>query len=277
MKGFTLVEVLISLFLFVIISLSMMQAFNQTTRDQKQIDRIIKENRKLHNTFYAIRKDLQRAWGAPNMSNWMYRAYKQHLDHFEESSYFTSELPDEDRIYFTEQHFEKTGFIGKEESFFFTNLTTGVKENPPVMKTAYTLEDCPLNEDPSTLSKCLVRTTSFLLGGDIDDLHEESKNETKLLGNIQTMKVSYFHFQDNEWKNEFYPTLLKGMFFPHPFPPAVKIDFEFEQNGSRSLVIPIDVSLLSQRIFHEETITLPYAPESKKDTEEEKPEEAPPS
>ena len=58
-KGFSLVEILISLILFTALSLSMMNVFKQTTRAQDQMEKLIKKRRVLTNISYAVRKDLQ--------------------------------------------------------------------------------------------------------------------------------------------------------------------------------------------------------------------------
>lgn len=243
-KGFTLIEILISLFLFSVLSIFMMNAVDQTTKSQEQIEKIIKKNRIVQNASYVIRKDLQMAYSTLNVKNWMRNRYKGYLEKYGSQH----PINQNDEIYFEKYDFDETGLIGEENSFFFTSSSQNLDSHrPPIVKIGYALESCPAKES----EQCLLRKTSLLKGLTINSLDQESLNQTVLFKNVKSLKISYWNFRDKEWKTSFTPYILKGIYFPHPFPIALKFDLEFNNiDRPISMIIPIHLSFLSQNILN---------------------------
>ena len=242
-KGFSLIEILISLILFTALSLSMMNVFKQTTRAQDQMEKLIKKSRRLANISYAIRKDLQTPLMAPaNTSHQAYQIYWSYLRDATwnngkvESNYITNYLDDEgyyDRRFI----FPFTGFLGKEKSFYFTNAQ-------PRLKTAYVLEDCP---PPSSL-QCLFRKTAPLDNKSLDEFPESDTKSTSLLEGVTALEIQYL--KNKEWIPTFQSETPSNFYsFPLTFPLAVKINIELENAETLSLSIPIYPSILSHKIY----------------------------
>ena len=242
-KGFSLIEILISLILFTALSLSMMNVFKQTTRAQDQMEKLIKKNRIATNISYAIRKDLQTPMMVTaNSSHQAYQTYWNYLRDPKrnngnvESDYITNHLNDEgyyDRNFI----FPFAGFKGDEQSFYFTNAH-------PRLKVGYVLENCPSSND-----RCLIRKTAPIDDKTLDEFPESETQSTSLVEGVSELNIQYLHARNQEWTGTFnieYPTNFYN--FPLTFPLAVKMDIELENSDPLSLSIPIYPSILSHKI-----------------------------
>lgn len=252
-KGFSLVEILISLILFTALSLSMMNVFKQTTRAQDQMEKIIKKRRVLTNISYAVRKDLQTPlMTAIDHSRIAYQVYWNYLRDPQwnngqvESDYITNYLDDEgyyDRNFI----FPVAGFMGKEQSFYFTNAQ-------PRLKTAYLLEDCP----PPSSSRCLFRKTAPIDDRALDDFPKEDSQSTSLLEGVLELNIQYLNARNKEWTRTFTMESPTNFYsFPLTFPLAVKMEVKLENSEPLSLSIPIYPSILSHKIHYPKKITAP--------------------
>ena len=234
------------------LSLSMMNILKQTTRAQDQVEKLIKKNRILTNISYAIRKDLQTPLMVPtNSSHQAYQSYWHYLRDVKwngkvESDYITDYLDDEgyyDRSFI----FPLAGFIGEEQSFYFTNAH-------PRLKVSYALEDCPA---PSN-SRCLFRKTAPIDDRSLDEFPESDTQSTSLLEGVTQLEIQYLNAKNKEWASTFkteYPTNFYS--FPLTFPLAVKMDIELENSEPLSLSIPIYPSILSHKIYYPTKISEP--------------------
>jgi len=242
-KGFSLIEILISLILFTALSLSMMNVLKQTTRAQNQMEKLIKKNRIRANISYAIRKDLQTPMMAPADSSYLaYQTYWNYLrdpnrnNKKMESDYITDYLNDEgyyDRGFI----FPSAGFIGSKQSFYFTSAH-------PRLKVGYALENCP-----SSNSRCLVRKTAPIDNKDIDEFPESDTRSTPLLEGVDELDIQYLNARNREWTDTFnIERPINFYSFPLTFPLAVKMDITLENSDPLSLSIPIYPSILSHKI-----------------------------
>lgn len=242
-KGFSLIEILISLILFTALSLSMMNVFKQTTRAQDQMEKLIKKNRIITNISYAIRKDLQTPMVvAADSSHQAYLTYWNYLRDPKrnngkvESDYITNHL--EDGNYYSRNFiFPFAGFKGDEQSFYFTNAH-------PRLKVGYVIENCP-----SSNSSCLIRKTVPIDDRALDEFPDSETQSTVLLEEVSELTLQYLNARNKEWTNTFnieYPTNFYN--FPLTFPLAVKMDIELENSDPLSLSIPIYPSILSHKI-----------------------------
>lgn len=242
-KGFSLIEILISLVLFTALSLSMMNVLKQTTRAQDQMEKLIKKNRIRTNISYAIRKDLQTPMMVPTDSS--YQAYQTFWHYLRdpnrnngkvESDYITSHLNHEG-YYNRNFIFPVAGFIGNEQSFYFTNAH-------PRLKVGYALENCP-----SSNSRCLIRKTAPIDDKALDEFPESDTQSTPLLEGVDELDIQYLNARNREWTETFNierPTNFYS--FPLTFPLAVKMDITLENSDPLSLSIPIYPSILSHKI-----------------------------
>ena len=265
-KGFSLIEVLISVFLFSVISISIMRVVDQTTKSQKKVENIIKKGRILNNISYLIVKDLQMSWAAINVKNWIRYNYKQGLTAKGEADYLSSVMDQEDLVYLERYDFNKSGLVGTEDSFFFTSASQNGHGQTPIIKIGYVVEAC---EADGKASKCLMRKTSLVRGQELDSFHKESLKEIQILDHIKDIKISYWNSVNQEWTHTFAPFLLRGIFFPHPFPMAIKMNIEFDNaEDPIDLSIPIPLSFFSFQILNESKITAFKAEPAKNSTSE---------
>ena len=243
-RGFSLIEILISLILFTTLSLSMMNIFKQTTKAQDQMEKLIKKRRILTNISYAIRKDLQNPLMTTTDNSYLaYHVYWSYLRDPQwnngkvESDYITHYLDDEG-YYDKTSIFPVTGFTGREQNFYFTNAQS-------YSKTAYILEDCP----PPSADRCLFRKTAPIDDKNLDDFPEKDSQSTSLLEGVNELSIQYLNAKNKEWTSTFqseYPTNFYS--FPLTFPLAIKMEIELENSEPLSLSIPIYPSILSHKI-----------------------------
>ena len=171
-----------------------------------------------------------------------------------ESDYITNYLDDEgyyDRNFI----FPVAGFMGKEQSFYFTNAQ-------PRLKTAYILEDCP----PPSSSRCLFRKTAPIDDKALDEFPKEDSQSTALLEGVLELKIQYLNARNKEWTRTFTREFPINFYsFPLTFPLAVKMEIELENSEPLSLSIPIHPSILSHKIHYPKKITAP--PKSKSESQ----------
>lgn len=252
-KGFSLIEILISLVLFTSLSLSMMNILKQTSKAQDQMEKLIKKSRILTNISYAIRKDLQNPLMVSSDSSYQaYQTYGHYLRDMKwnkgkvEIDYITDYLDDEgyyDRSFF----FPFSGFAGNTQSFYFTNAH-------PLLKVSYALEDCPTASN----SRCLIRKTAPVDNRSLDEFPESDTKSTSLLEGVTELKIQYLNARSKEWADTFKQELPNNFYsFPLTFPLAVKIDIQLENEEPLSLSIPIYPSILSHKIHSPKKIEDP--------------------
>ena len=253
-KGFSLIEVIISLAIFSVLAIYMMNAIKQTQRSEKQITQIIKKRRVLKNISYALRQDIQTLLSvSTNIQYLSYKYYKLHTASEFQSDYLDSR-PDISDYIQNKINFPTAGFVGEEQAFY---LTSSLNEKPFQLKTGYLLEDCPSGS-------CLVRKTALQDNRDLSSFDPDSEEKQTLIEGVKLFSLSYFDGED--WKSEFTPPPLKGVYFPLPLPLAVKIKIEFQNsNEPLSLSIPFYQALFSQKIFNQKKVDMPKnkAPEGK--------------
>ncbi len=242
-KGFSLIEVLISLVLFTSLSLSMMNVFNQTIRSEKQIEKFIRSNRAIQNITSAIKKDLQTIiYILPsNILQRSYQHYKLSLQDSYEGDYMTDYFPENNKPFIRKSVYPKMGFEGDENSFYFTSpLSTDAAFS--TVRVAYVIEPCP-NE--GTI-RCLMRKTAPLdqkLSSEWNNSEFEKKQV--LLKNVETFQIEYFN--QEEWLSEFRIPIRRGLFFPLPLPSALRIVVKFEDQNM-DFYVPFYSTLLSNKI-----------------------------
>ena len=259
-KGFTLIEVLISLVLFVSISLSLMNVINQTTRSQDQVEKWIKKNRIMKNVSSMIQKDIQNVIRVRNTAHWTFDSYIGYLKENGHDDFFQNHLTSEDQIFLYSQPFPFTGLAGKAQELYMTLSTNGTN----IVKTAYMLETCKNKKNPSIESQCLVRKTSSLLQNhELMELDPESIQVQNLIENIENFHLEYFDPDSKEWIDVFLPPPppQRRTYFPMALPLAIKmkITTSSDQN-SLEMNIPIYQSILSDKIQIQSQYTPPLKP-----------------
>ena len=247
-KGFTLIEVLISLVLFVFISLSLMNVINQTTRSQDQVNKWIKKNRVIKNVSYMIQKDIQNVIRTRNTAHWAFDSYIGYLKENGYDNFLQTHLNAEDQTFLYSQPFPLTGLTGKAQELYLTLYKNGTD----IVKTVYMVETCKNKKKPSIESQCLVRKTSSLLQNhELMDIDPESTQVQNLIENIESLHLEYFDPDSREWIDVFLPPSppQRKIYFPIALPLAIKMKITTSSSqNSIEMNIPIYQSILSEKM-----------------------------
>ena len=253
-RGFSLIEVLISLVLFTSLSLSMMNVLNQVTRSEKQMEKLIRESRMVQNLTHAIKKDLQSIIyilprDIPDLS---YSHYFLHLKDTYQADYYENYFPIENQEFIRHPAIPapKVGFIGDEESFYFTSPFS-TDSNFSTLQVGYVVEPCP-NQGRT---QCLIRkTTTMDQDLSFDWWNDKFEKRQVLIENIQNFQVQYF-FKE-EWKSEFKIPYSKGLVFPLPLPIALRVIIERKEKDDIDFYVPFHSTLLSNKITRPKMFTI---------------------
>ena len=240
--GFSLIEVLISLVLFVALSISMMDVLNQTTRSEKQMEKLIQANRIIQNVTYAVKKDLQTMTYIPTtyIANLSYEHYFLNLRGQYQADYYEDYFPENNKPFIRNESFPKMGFTGDENSFYFTSpLSTDSRFS--TVRVAYVIEPCP---DQGRL-QCLMRKTAPHSQTLSSERNSEFEKKQVLVENVKKFQVEYFN--QGEWISEFKEPIRKGLIFPLPPPSALRLIIKMEKNNI-DFYIPLHSTLLSNKI-----------------------------
>ena len=259
-KGFTLIEVLISLVLFVSISLSLMNVINQTIRAQDQVSQWIKKSRIMKNVSYMIQKDIQNVIRTRNTAHWAFDSYIGYLKENGYDDFIQTYLSAEDQNFLYSQSFPFTGLAGKTQELYMTLSTNGTN----IVKVAYMMEACKNKKELSIESQCLVRKTSSLLQNhELTDLDSDSTQVQNLIENIESFHLEYFDPDSKEWTTEFLPPSpsQQTTYIPMTLPLAIKMKItKPSDQNSLEMNIPIYQSILSDKIQIKSQYTPPSPP-----------------
>lgn len=260
-KGFTLIEVLISLFLFSVISVTLMNSVTQITKYQKQIQRIIKKEKVEKNVSQILKSDIQMIFTSIHANFWISQMYVSHLKKYEQSSFFDQYLTAENKAYYGDlsRDLPNMGMIGEKNQVIFTSFSQNLEDQLPLVKIKYFLEDCPSKSHPNEVSKCLQRTTSKTLGYKLEELDENTKKTSTLLHDIKNLEFSYCGSPSENTCQESFESQVKGIYFPPPFPYTVFINVNFKDSSKPALKIsiPIYSAILSAHIIKPTTFQFP--------------------
>lgn len=249
-KGFTLIEVLISVVIFAVLSVYLMNAVTDTTQFQRQMDRILKEERPLSDIPQIIRKDVNMIFSSIHTSLFIAGLYKRYLEG-NYPDYLENNIDAEDEPYLSLIEFPVLGFRGQKEKMIFSSSIKNSSETSSISKVQYSLEDCPSQSKYE--NKCLIRFYSDLkVGQSLDDLDSDSLKQTVLMGDISTLEFSYCAepvLNDCE-SHEFREENIQGMYFPYNLPYGVQVHIQKNKKDDPiHLFIPIYSTFLNRHIL----------------------------
>ena len=240
-KGMTLLEVLISLVLFAVISISLMRMTDTTIQYRKKITKNIKNIKLSRNALQIIKKDIRNIFYTQDMN-----AFAHLLTPQNEEGLFA----DFEKTMITPYLFNKIhisgGIIGKPNSLHiasFSNVRT--QENAKFSDQniiIYYLKPCKSREQSKENSTCLWRKFSFIINQDMDNL--KNYNEFVLLEKVKKFQLSYYNISSNDWLQEWKTGPNERNFLPA----AIHIKIEFEnkrkQLVKREIKLPLHHSLI---------------------------------
>lgn len=246
-RGFTLIEVMISLVLFVSISLSLMNVIDQTTQAQKNIERWIQKKRRLNNVSYILQKDIQTAVQAVSVAYWAYDSYVGYSKERGTEDFLQNYLGSEDQNFLYSRPFPETGLLGNTDEMYLSGSSK--EETRSLFKISYTVEPC-LDKKTNLDVQCLLRKTSLMDDKELSELDPDHLQVFPLIKNVKKLQFQYFNSTDKEWKNSFSPPKpSESVYFPPSLPLAVRVTIEFEDsNKNLEINIPVHQMLISQKI-----------------------------
>lgn len=251
-RGFTLIEVIIALFILSFLSLFTVQAIQRAIRDKAKIQKDIDKNSTLRDALRVMERDVNLAFNYRDVYTTLYNQAqderkkialqpKKVTDSGTGSSGLsdkgTTSTPvtttgapsqiDETKYQHKPEDKIKTQFIGEAEAMNFTSLSNvRMMEGTMISSQAeigYHLKSCRRRSTQETSSNCLWRRVSNYLHEDIT----RNGDETVLLENVTFFKLRYLGpGKQDEWldtwmSNERGDDATKGK-----FPYAVEITLE---------------------------------------------------
>ena len=245
-KGFTLLEVLIALTLFTLISISLMQMTDTSTQYRKKITRNIKDTKSSRKALQIIRKDIRNIFYKKDMNVLIYNelkdtnsqddTQKQKLNDNETkvNSQLANWSESEIYPYIPRVHFP-TGIIGKQDSLHITSRSyIRHQENEKTSDQniiIYYLKPCKSREDSKKQSTCLWRKFSSHIEQDLESISHSNYKEFVLLEKVKTFEFSYYDFPGNDWLQEWRTSPNKRNTLPY----AIHIKMAFE-NRKKQIV-----------------------------------------
>lgn len=262
-RGFTLIEVVISIFLFSILSIALMDSLSQTTKYQKQIERIIKKSRISKNISQVITKDVQMSVSIVNVHLWFHSIYQAFLSSYNQDNYFNYILSPENKNFFESietKDLPPMGMNGEKNKLTITSLSQSSEDHLSIVKIQYLTDDCPSRIEKDKTSKCLKRSYSKVIGA-LNTLDHDTTQTSVLLYDIKDISFSYCK-KSQICDEVFTPENIQTIYGPLPFPYVVKADIQFEDTEKINihLSIPLYLPILSNQIFKSTALKLdpPY-------------------
>lgn len=255
-RGFTLLELLISVGLLSIIGIITAQTLKSTTRKTIKITSGIDSTNTLRSAFRLIERDISAAFNYRDLNIFLYnQAQKERVERYagKKKAYvdkknseganpalnissLTPEQVEEMEKQIGGQPVNKplneeivvTHFKGEKDSFYFTSSGgSRLREDEKIselMEVGYLIKDCKMRRNEKIRSKCLWRSVSYNLDGDI----EEGGSESVLLENVTSFELKYLTFnqEDPEWIESWDSQNFSDVVVGNKFPSAVSVSLE---------------------------------------------------
>ncbi|MCK6598032.1 MAG: prepilin-type N-terminal cleavage/methylation domain-containing protein [Bdellovibrionaceae bacterium] len=208
-KGFTLIEVLISIAIMSTLGLLAAQAIRQAISQKKIIQEMVNETSRLRDAMKILERDINLAYhhrdwekevidlAKKNKKSTSSTTQMQQITQYDSSGLPVTSL-EEATIVEAKRQDPVTQFIGKENEVHFVTKNTGriVKDQAQAdfVEVGYALKDCR-SADGKTESKCLYRRTSPWVDKDVT----KGGTEVLLMENITEFNLRYMGKGKQDW------------------------------------------------------------------------------
>ena len=234
-KGFTLIEVMISMFIMTTLTILVSASIRSAVQNKKKLEIKIESETNLYNALRVLKMDIERAF---NYQDVFFQIERLAISQLESSkaqkgAQQPAVLPPK----------KLTHFIGEGSSLYFTTLnhfrTKYNAQESNQMEVGYYLDSCK-SRNGKTTSNCLWRMTSTL----IDDDLEKGDSKVVLSENVSNFKLSYRSDRENEdWMKEWKSNQKGKQQHRNKFPHLVKIELAIGEKGNRK-VRPVKQSII---------------------------------
>lgn len=262
-KGFTLIEVMITIMILGTLTVLTAQAIQAAIKNKVKIQDQIDDVSRMRDAMRLIERDVNLAYHYRDIEKEMKDLIKKQGQGNQGQSQTTSGNPfgGNDKSFFGSQAQQQdpeeqkrevprqdpaTHFVGNNESMNFVTMNNARTVRNSVqadfVEVGYSLRDCKsLNEEGGT-SKCLWRRTSPF----VDDDVTKGGDEVVLLENISEFKLRYIGKGKQDWNNDWRTDQAGDAVTKNRFPQAVEVSLTVEKDKggkkkkfSMQVVIPI--------------------------------------
>ena len=251
-KGMTLLEVLIALTLFTVISISLVRMTSKTTQYRKKITLNMQDTKYSRNILQIIRKDIRNIFYTTDMNALTHVLFRKQSqkpsDSNTEAQTKLKKFEETVEPYLFQTIPVSGGIIGKTNSLHIASLSNiHIQENAKSSDQnaiTYYLKPCKNRENKKEkISSCLWRKFSSVITQDLENLKDY--DEFVLLEKVKVFQLSYYSKSSNEWLNEWKTGPNERNFLPS----AIHIEIEFENKKKQSIKQNINVPLHQQFIL----------------------------
>ncbi len=214
-KGFTLLEVMISLALMGGLSIFIAQSVRGALKSKKKVETFIDSEALIGSIFQIMENDINLAFHYHDLNHELEKALEKELKTEGDSPYKANLKPK-----------KLTQFVGESEEVHFTSLSNvptveNTKESRQ-HEVSYFLKTCKSRSKTKKESKCLWRRSSPF----IDDRIEEGGFSTVLAEDVKEFELKFLDSEE-EWREEWDSSGKKTNLSLNKFPLAVEIKIGF--------------------------------------------------
>lgn len=243
-KGFTLIEVMITLAILATLSVLVAQTIRAGVRNKAVIQEKVNSLSRLRDAFRILEKDIHMAYHYRDIELEIAEIIKKPTTPVTPGTPPAPVVPRE-----AERKDPATHFIGLEKEMNFVTMNTGrlfaKDKTTDMIEVGYAVKDCKSISNPSTSNtKCLWRRTATL----VDDDVKLGGKEVVLLENVEEFKLRYFGKGKQEFNTQWRTDAGGDAATKNKFPALVEIsittlsivnDGEKAKKYSMQIVVPI--------------------------------------
>ncbi|RME15960.1 MAG: prepilin-type N-terminal cleavage/methylation domain-containing protein [Bdellovibrio sp.] len=251
-KGFTLLELIISIGIIATMGLFTTQAIRSAFKKRKKVQTQIERLAEVRSALNVIARDIRKAFHYQDINIAIYNAVqeerlKKKEEEKKKNSSANTETSPSTETSSTETFTPKkqrivTQFLGGKDQISFTSLSYIRTQKDEMAsdqaEVGYYLKDCKGRFNKSHKSQCLWRRISPV----IDDNVEEGGKSMVLLENVSKFELKYLaptNADHLEWKEEWYSNEKGDDSTKEKFPHAVEISLEVKDKNKKSHPISI--------------------------------------
>lgn len=235
-KGFTLIEVMISVVIMAVLSLLTYQAIRTASQNRGKVQELLRNEAKLGDALRVLEHDVSRAFHYRNIHFEVLSASRKELQRANQQPGGNNQGSDGQQNQVTPSEAlsaslqaplrpppNYSGFVGDEASLYLTTLsnyrTLSDVPQSDQLTVGYWLDECPRREGSNPVGKCLLRSQKYFLERDIEKVGDVDV----VVENVQMLKFRYFGLGQDDWVDRWSSIETGEDFSRNKFPLAVEI------------------------------------------------------
>ena len=232
-KGFTLVELMIAMFIMAVLTTIVSSAIRTSVQNKKKLEHRITAQATVYDTIRIIKRDVEKAF---HYQDFFYEIEKKAIDQLNES--IKKVKPGQNQParqpYPVPRPPQKlTHFVGLSDAVHFTSLnhfrTRYNAQESDQMEVGYFVDTCETRKTRNA-TKCLYRRTSPYL----DDAVDEGGRKMVVAEHVTKFNLQYRSDQENaEWVDQWRSDNKGRQDHRNRFPHQVKLELEIHDEDSK--------------------------------------------